>query len=76
MFTEMLRLVAVSILVALPLALLMYKIWLKNFAYTASINPLVFIITAGVAIFLAYAIVSYHSFRVASAKAIDALKFE
>lgn len=75
-FKDMLSLVVFSVILALPLAYLLIKGWLANFAYTAKLDPLVFVISALSAVMLAYVIVSYHSLKVARYKPVDILKHE
>jgi putative ABC transport system permease protein len=75
-FKDMLRLITISVSLALPLAYLLTQYWLKNFAFTASLSPLIFIFSAGLAVLVSYVIVSYHSFKVAKRKVVQTLKYE
>ncbi len=75
-FKDMLILVVISVLLAIPLAYLLIRGWLSNFAYAANLDPLIFFFTAMVAVLLAYLIVSYHSIRVARSSPVDTLKYE
>ncbi len=75
-FKEMFTLIVLSILLALPLAYLLIKAWLSGFAFSASLNPLIFAFSALVAALLAYLIISYHSLKVARNKPVDTLKYE
>lgn len=75
-FRDMLSLVMISVLLALPLAYLLIRGWLANFAYAARLDPMIFAISAVGAVLLAYLIVSYHSLKVAHYKPVDILKHE
>ncbi len=75
-FKDMLSLVVISVLLALPLAFMLIKGWLANFAYAANLDPFVFVMSALSAVLLAYMIVSYHSLKVARYKPVDILKHE
>ena len=75
-FRDMLSLVMISVLLALPLAYFLIRGWLANFAYTAQLDPMIFAISAAAAVMLAYTIISYHSLKVAQYKPVDILKHE
>ncbi|MDZ7848217.1 MAG: ABC transporter permease [Owenweeksia sp.] len=75
-FKDMLVLVIAAVLLALPLAYFLTTGWLSGFAYAASLDPMIFGTAAVFAVVLAYAIVSYHSLRVAQARPVDTLKYE
>lgn len=75
-FNDMLRLIVVSVLLAIPLAYLLIKVWLSGFAYAVSLDPFIFAFSTTLAVFLAYLIVSYHSLKVARSNPVDTLKYE
>lgn len=75
-FKDMLILVVIAVLLAIPLAYLLFQGWLSNFAYAARLNPFIFLGSALIAVLLAYLIVSYHSIRVARSNPIETLKHE
>ncbi len=75
-FKDMLVLVVVSVLLAIPLAYFLIRGWLAGFAFSASLDPFIFTFSALVAVIMAYLIVTYHSVRVARSNPVDTLKYE
>lgn len=75
-FRDMLVMITISVIVALPLAYFLIMGWLSNFAYSARLDPWIFIFSGALAIFLAYLIVTYHSIKVAKTNPVDTLKYE
>lgn len=75
-FREMLLLIVVSVILAIPLAYFLINGWLSNFAYMADLDPFIFLITAIGAILLSYTIISYHSFKIARTKPVITLRYE
>lgn len=75
-FRDMLRLVLVSVVLAIPLAYFLIRGWLSGFAYSARLDPMIFAVSALVAVAAAYLIVTYHSVKVARSSPVDTLKWE
>tara|TARA_R110002072_G_scaffold143704_3_gene289721 strand:+ start:276 stop:2684 length:2409 start_codon:yes stop_codon:yes gene_type:complete len=75
-FREMLLLIVVSVILAIPLAYFLINAWLSNFAYKATLDPLIFIFSALLAILLSYLIISYHSLKIAGTKPVNTLRYE
>lgn len=75
-FREMLALVVLSVLLAIPLAYILISRWLDGFAYYARLDPLIFGLSALFAVLLAYLIVTYHSIKVARGNPVEVLKYE
>ena len=75
-FREMLALVVLSVVLAIPLAYILITSWLDGFAYYARLDPLIFGLSAMCAVLLAYLIVSYHSIKVARGNPVEVLKYE
>lgn len=75
-FREMLLLIVVSVIIAIPLAYFLINAWLSNFAYKADLDPFIFLITAFGAILLSYTIISYHSIKIARTKPVNTLRYE
>lgn len=75
-FRDMLTLIVLSVLLAIPLAYLLISVWLDGFAFYARLDPFIFAISAFLAVFLAYLIVSYHSIKVARGNPVEVLKYE
>ncbi|HEX5171619.1 MAG TPA: FtsX-like permease family protein, partial [Cyclobacteriaceae bacterium] len=73
---EFVRLVVFSIIVASPLAFYVVHNWLQSFNYRVPIGASVFLITAGAAIFIAVATVSFQAIRAAMANPVNSLRSE
>jgi putative ABC transport system permease protein len=73
---DLLALVAVAFVVAMPLAYWGITRWLEDFAYRIEIGPGVFALVAVVALFIALFAVSYHAIRAATADPVKALRAE
>ncbi|MGB2906942.1 MAG: ABC transporter permease [Candidatus Aminicenantaceae bacterium] len=73
---DFLKWVIVSNLIAWPAAYLLMKNWLQNFAYRASLDVWIFVLSGSAALVIAMITVSYQSLRAALANPIDALKYE
>ncbi|ASV30543.1 ABC transporter permease [Maribacter cobaltidurans] len=73
---DFMRLVFISILIAIPLAWYAMQNWLESFAYRIEINWLVFVIAGVVAITIALLTVSYHAIKSARANPVKSLRTE
>lgn len=73
---DFLKLVILSIAIAVPLAWYFSQQWLQNFAYRIDLNIALFICAGVAAIFIALATVSFQSIRAAIADPIKALRSE
>jgi hypothetical protein len=73
---EFVKCIAIANLIAWPLAYVVMRGWLQDFAYKVSIGPLVFILAAGLTLFIAFVTVSYHSIKAALANPVDSLRYE
>ena len=62
---EYLALVAIAVCIATPLTYYGVSQWLSNFAYRIDINPLVFLLSAGITLVIALLAVSSITYRVA-----------
>jgi putative ABC transport system permease protein len=71
---RMLLLVVVAAALASVGAYFAIDEWLAGFAYRADINPLVFVLSTGLAVGVALATVGLQSWKVASADPVDALR--
>jgi len=74
--TEFAKLVGVSILIGLPIAFLLMKDWLSEFAYKIELRLEYFFLTALFAMFIALTTVATQAIRAANKNPIDALKEE
>jgi ABC-type antimicrobial peptide transport system permease subunit len=73
---EFIKCIAIANLIAWPLAYLVMRGWLQDFAYKVSVGPLIFILATGLTMFIAFVTVSYHSIKAALANPIDSLRYE
>ncbi len=73
---DFLKLVFISILIAIPLAWYAMQNWLESFAYRIEINWLVFVIAGAVAISIALFTVSFQAFKAAMANPVKSLRTE
>ncbi|WP_299102910.1 ABC transporter permease [uncultured Winogradskyella sp.] len=73
---DFLKLVGVSILIAIPIAWYAMDNWLQDFAYRIEINWWIFVIAGLVAILIALITVSFQAIKAALANPVDSLKTE
>ena len=73
---EFLKLVGISIIIALPIAYFAMNKWLQDFPYRISLHWWLFVLSAGFAVIIALATVSFHSIKAALAKPIKSLRTE
>ena len=74
--SEFTKLVALSIVMATPIAYLMTDYWLSNFAYRTPIDIWVFIVAGLTAMSIAAFTVGFQSFSAANANPVEVLKNE
>lgn len=74
MSRSFLKLVFLGMLLAAPIAYFAAMRWLQSFAYNAGFAWIVFLYVAVVAVFVAFATVSYHSFKTARTNPVSSLK--
>ncbi|MCO6492384.1 MAG: ABC transporter permease [Phaeodactylibacter sp.] len=73
---DFLRMVALAILVAAPLAWLAMRAWLKNYAYRIDIQWWVFLLAGALAVLIAFLTLSLQSVRAARGNPVEALRSE
>ncbi|WP_347924181.1 ABC transporter permease [Pontimicrobium sp. SW4] len=73
---DFLKLVFVSILIAVPIAWLTMSNWLQDYAYRIEINWLIFVIAGIMAVLIALVTVSFQAIKAALANPVDSLKTE
>lgn len=71
---DILKLIALAALIAIPVAWLAMRNWLQNFAYRVTINWWVFVLAGGVALLIALATISYQAIRAALANPVKSLR--
>jgi putative ABC transport system permease protein len=73
---EFVKWVAIANLIAWPIAWLMSKAWLQNFAYRTSIHIWIFLFAGVLALGIAVLTVSFQSIKAATANPVDCLRYE
>ena len=73
---DFIKLVALSNIIAFPIAYIIISRWLSSYEYRVSISFLPFLIAIGLSVLIAALTVSMQSIKVAKANPIDALKYE
>ncbi|WP_296380903.1 ABC transporter permease [Winogradskyella sp.] len=73
---DFLKLVGISILIAIPIAWYAMGNWLQDYAYRIEINWWIFVIAGVVAILIALVTVSFQAIKAAMANPVDSLKTE
>jgi ABC-type antimicrobial peptide transport system permease subunit len=73
---DFLQLVAISSVVAFPLAWWMMHNWLQDFAYRINISWWVFVIAGGLAVVIALLTVSFQAIKAAVANPVKSLRTE
>ncbi len=73
---DFLKLVAIAIVIASPLAWWAMHKWLLNFAYRINVSWFVFVITAFAALFIALLTISFQAIRAAVANPVKSLRTE
>jgi ABC-type antimicrobial peptide transport system permease subunit len=75
LFTNLI-LVRIAALLSVPVTLLFIRKWLNNFAYKASINWWVFIISFTIAAVIVLLTVFIHFYKASRINPVDALRYE
>ena len=73
---EFLLLVVIALFIGIPLAFYMMTSWLEDFAYHVTIGADLFILSAFIALAIAFATVSFRSIRAAIANPVNSLRSE
>jgi len=73
---DFLRLVAISVVIASPIAWWVMHKWLQDFAYRVDISWMVFLITTVVALTIALLTISFQAIRAAIANPVKSLRTE
>lgn len=73
---EFLKLLLVANIIAWPVAWYAMNQWLKNFSYRISLGIWIFLISGIFVLFIAFAAISYQSFKAATTNPIDLLRYE
>jgi putative ABC transport system permease protein len=73
---DIIMIVAIALLFAIPLSYYLMNQWLNNFAYRTSLNWWIFILAGIIAFLIAILTVSMQSWRTATRNPVDALRYE
>ena len=73
---DFIKLVLISVIIAMPLAWLAMHQWLQGFAYRQNIQWWVFVVTALGAIFIAFVTITFQSVKAAVANPVESLRSE
>jgi len=73
---EFIRWLLLANIIAWPVAYVLINKWLQNFAYRIHIGIVIFLISGGTALLIAYLTVSYQSIKSALANPVESLRYE
>jgi len=73
---DFIRLVVISIVIAIPVTWWAMNQWLNDFAYRVKIGPGIFLIASVIAIFIAVITISWQSLKAALANPVNSLRNE
>ncbi len=73
---QFIKLITISLLIALPIAFYLSKQWLQDFAYKVEMNSYHFILTVGLILLVTVATISWHSIRAALMDPADSIRNE
>lgn len=73
---DIVKLAAIAVVIAWPIAYLIIDNWLKNYAYRIAVPLLFFILSGLLLIFITLVTIAYHTSTAARANPVDALKEE
>jgi len=73
---EFAGLVLLSNLIAWPVAYIIMRIWLQDFAFRINIGVWIFILSSALVLFISFVTVSVHTFRAAASNPVDTLRYE
>jgi len=73
---EILFITMIAITIAIPITILVFQIWLREFAYQVGMNYILILIVALASIALSSVTVLYHSIKAARTNPVDSLRYE
>lgn len=74
--TEVVKMVAISLIIAIPIAWYIMNQWLADFAYRIEIGPGIFALAGGAALVIALLTVSWQSIKAATLNPVESLRSE
>ena len=76
LYKEFSKWILIANLIAWPAAYFLMDNWLKNFAFRTNLGFSVFMLSAGIALFISLLTVSYQSIKAANSNPVNSLKYE
>ena len=76
LFRDIMLLIVLAAVLAIPLAWYLSGLWLNNFAFKTDINILLFFITGIGALVIAFLVTGFHSFRASTLNPVNTLRYE
>ncbi len=76
MLKDIMVIVAIAFLFAVPVSYYLIHSWLSNFAYRARLSWLIYIVAAAVTVSIALATVGFQSWKAATKNPVDSLRYE
>jgi putative ABC transport system permease protein len=73
---EFIKWISLSVIIACPLALIIMKGWLQNFAYRTNIPAWIFAVAIMFAYGISFVIIAWHAWKTARTNPIEALRYE
>ena len=73
---DFLKLIAVAVVLAVPLAWFVNNLWMQQFAFRVGLGPSVFVLGVGALLVLALATIGSQATRAALANPVDTLRYE
>jgi ABC-type antimicrobial peptide transport system permease subunit len=74
--TDFIKLIVLSIIIAIPLSYFITKNWLEGFAYRIDVTWWMFVLSGAIALAIALATVSFQAIKAATANPVEALRNE
>jgi putative ABC transport system permease protein len=76
LYKDVMFLVIIASVLVVPVSYYIITDWMGNFAYQATLNYIVFLIVAIIAMLFAFLTVAFHSLRTARTNPVQSLKYE
>jgi putative ABC transport system permease protein len=73
---DVVKLIVIANILALPIAYYVFHRWLESFAYRTDINALTFLFSAALVFFIGYSTIAYQSIKAALLNPVDAIRTE
>jgi putative ABC transport system permease protein len=73
---DVVKLIIIANIIALPIAYYVFHRWLESFAYRTRISALIFLISAALVFFIGYSTIAYQSIKAALLNPVDAIRTE